>query len=219
MGPSRHQSRVLLLCVLAFAGFVIWWWQVGQDMLVPRNFGVVEPGRIYRSGQIDAFLIERTLDQNDVDVIIDLAADPPGRRDPIVEAETAERLGIEKIDLWGLDGSGRGDIELYKRALDALIDRDQAGKIVLVHCSAGSQRTGGLFAYYRLLVQGWPRTDAWDEYMDYRWRKPQTMRLPDYVNGHMREVAEFLAASGRIDAVPDPLPVFGPAGYDPPQGP
>jgi protein tyrosine phosphatase (PTP) superfamily phosphohydrolase (DUF442 family) len=218
LNRKRHDF-VLLGCVLAFAGFVIWWWQAGQDALVPKNFGVVESGRIYRSGQIDAFVIEHTLDQYDIELIIDLAEDRPDQPDPAAEREVVARLGIEKIDVFGLDGSGLGDIARYVDALRALLAARDAESTVLVHCSAGSQRTGGLFAYYRLLMQGWDRAAVWDEYMRYRWRRPQTMRLPDYINAHMRHVAEALVADGRIDAVPDPLPVFGPPGYEPPGAP
>src|SRR5579871_5006004 len=79
--PAKRNPRrtltwiVLVLSLCVIAGTIIWWYAGLRNQFFPDNFGVVEPGRIYRSAQISARVIHKTLADNHIKVIIDLAND------------------------------------------------------------------------------------------------------------------------------------------------
>ncbi len=211
--PTRR--RALFALVLAIpVGAGAWWFGGGKWMFQPKRWGEIEPGLIYRSGQLHPFLIEDTLRDEKIEVVLDLAVDEPGRDDHDTENEVTKRLGIRKVDLFGLDGSGLGDPEIYVRAVHEMHTAKMSGTRMLVHCAAGTQRTGGATALYRMFLQGRSGEDAYAEYMAYRGR-PDSWKLMKYLNEHMALFATRLAAVGVIDEVPDPLPRFGPPGGGP----
>ena len=78
-----------------------------------------------------------------------------------------------------------------------------------MHCAAGSYRTGGVIASYRMLIEGKAPDEAWAEMERYSWNSDNPI-LPEYLNSHMGELTEKLLQLGVIESVPDPLPVFGP---------
>ena len=77
-----------------------------------------------------------------------------------------------------------------------------------MHCAAGSYRTGGVIASYRMLIEGKAPDEAWAEMEQYSWNSDIPI-LPEYLNSHMGELTEKLLQLGVIDSVPDPLPVLG----------
>jgi hypothetical protein len=81
---------------------------------------------------------------------------------------------------------------------------------VLVHCSAGAQRTGACVAFYRLLVRREATPEVYRELMSYAWDPVSNVALTDYVNSHMGELAGLLVEKHVIDRVPDNLPRLGP---------
>lgn len=206
----RALAAALLLCLVAGGGYA-WWRDGGKRLFQPRNWGVVEEGWLYRSGQIHARLIEDVLRDHRIDVVIDLSRDDP--RIPSVQAEeqAVRRLGVRKLDLSGLNGSGVGRVDAYSEALEEIVRARDAGEHVLVHCSAGSQRTGGAIALYRMLYDGWGGDRAYREYLSYRNRPPERDQLMRFLNDNMEGVVEHLVRSGALASRPDVLPVFGPA--------
>src|SRR5215469_2630596 len=126
------------------------------------NFGVVEPGRIYRSGQISRHVIRRTLADNHIGVIIDLSSRWEATPDAKAERVVAHDLGIERINLTLL-GNGTGDPNIYPKVIEDIIRGNREGKAVLVHCQSGAQRTGGVVATYRILVEGQAPEQAFTE--------------------------------------------------------
>ena len=206
--PTRRRALVALVLAIPI-GTAAWWFGGGKWMFEPKRWGEIEPGLVYRSGQIHPFLIEDTLRDEGIKVVVDLAADEPGRDDHDTENEVTKRLGIRKVDLFGLDGSGRGDPGIYVRAVQEMHAAKQSGTRLLVHCAAGTQRTGGAAALYRMFLQGWSGQAAYDEYMDYRGRT-DSWKLWKFLNEHMDEIAKGLVEKGVLTRVPDPLPHFGP---------
>ena len=192
---------------------MLWWTEGdGRRRFIPRNFGVVEEGAIYRSGQLHRALIERTLEKHAIDVVIDLDSDQPGDEHEAAEREVVERLGIRHAQFRGLSGSGRGDPQDYVDAIAVLLEARAEGKRVLVHCAAGAQRTGALVAIYRMLYEGWDGARAYDEYLDYRARPPSDPRLSLWMNENLATIASGLESRGLLDRRPEPLPRFAPAG-------
>jgi hypothetical protein len=207
----RRSGLALLLLLCVGAGTTIWWREGGRRLFFPRQWGVVEPGFLYRSGQIHRRLIEDVLREHRIDLVIDLARDRWSDVDAAAEREVIERLAIRRLAFEDLDGSGRGDPASYVEALAAIAEARRQGQRVLVHCSAGSERAGGAVMLYRTLFQGWSGADAFAEYLRYRNRPPLQSKVAHFLDAQMPEIAAALLARGALDALPDPLPVLAPA--------
>jgi hypothetical protein len=117
-GTARHRGRliaalIIVLCIVA--GLVTWWYAGLRNQFFPDNFGVVEPGKIYRSAQISRRVLPRTLLDNNIKVIIDLSQeDSPDAR---AERKIAAELGVQRIVISGLNGKGVGRAEAYPEAI------------------------------------------------------------------------------------------------------
>lgn len=200
---TRRRTILIVVLLIAAVGGGIWLWEeVLEDRLVPKRLGTVEQGRIYRSGQLHPALVERTLRDLGIEVIVDL--DPDDTPAAAAELVAADKLGIE-INLFPLIGDGTGDIEQYALAIQRIASAQQAQQPVLVHCAAGTYRTGGVVAMYRVLVEGWTPERAKAEMFEYDLKRKDT-RIMVYLNEHMRTLAQRLVELGVIDAVPEPLP-------------
>ena len=175
--------------------------------LFPKRWGVVEEAAIFRSGQLSPTQIQRQVQKHDIDVIVSLMSPLPG--DPAYEAEknAAEEHGIKRHE-YPLLGNGTGDIKQYAAAIAKIHESVQAEKIVLVHCAAGTQRTGGVVASYRILVQGKSVDQAVEEMKQYGFRQNKNPDLLPYMNEHMPELTALLIERHVIDNSPDPLPVL-----------
>jgi tyrosine-protein phosphatase SIW14 len=127
---------------------------------VPRRFGVVAEGTIYRSGRLSPGAISRLHDDKGIRTIIDFGAWEPGSIEEQREQRTAEALGIKR-HVFRLEGDSRGDPNAYVKALKLM--RDPAAQPVLVHCSAGSERTGCVVMLYRHFDENATAEAAYDE--------------------------------------------------------
>lgn len=207
--PSRLRFRgVTVLALIGLVAAAVALWQtVIKDRLIAKRWGVVEEGKIYRSGQLSRHLIEPMLREHGIQVVVDLTGDDPENRDQPAERAAIEKLGIElrRCPLWG---DGTGDLRQYAAAITAVVEARRANKPVLVHCYAGSQRTGGVIAMYRVLVEGASPEDAVAELRQYKWDPDRDQILLDYLNQHVAELAALLVENGVLERVPDPLPAF-----------
>jgi protein tyrosine/serine phosphatase len=79
---------------------------------------------------------------------------------------------------------------------------------VLVHCHAGAQRTGGIVAAYRLLVENRSPEFVIRELEAYGWNRRRDQILLDFINENLRKAAEELVATGSLTRVPEELPVL-----------
>jgi len=205
-------SRTMVIC-LAFAGLcaagAVVWDRGLKERFFPRDWGVVEPGQIYRSGQISRHIIEQTLRDNQIGLIVFLSGDKANRPDVEAEREAASRLGITRINC-PLAGDGTGDIAEYANAIQAIAKGLAYSKPVLVHCATGAQRTGGVVAFWRVLVQGRSPQAAYRELLEYHHDPTANERLVPYLNGNMARLAQMLVDRHVIDHVPDPVPVISP---------
>src|SRR6185295_17352182 len=73
------------------------------------------------------------------------------------EQHTAESLGITRFR-FELSGDSTGNPNNYLQALRLMTDPSR--QPVLVHCGAGTERTGCAVILYRHIVQGVPLADA-----------------------------------------------------------
>jgi len=184
-------------------------WYPLHQRFVPKQFGVVEPGRIYRSGQISPSIIRETLARYDIRTVVSLQDYDANDDKHRAEREATDALGIRELH-FPLRGDGSGELRSYASALAEMARADRDGAAVLVHCAAGTERTGAAVAFYRLLVQGRPASEVYQELRRGGWEPGDNPQLLVYMNEHMDELARQLAEAGVIDRIPDPLPVIGP---------
>jgi hypothetical protein len=209
---ARKSARIVGLSFLGLAivGAVIALWTlVLRDRFVPKRFGVVVPGKVFRSGQISRFLIADVVDRNHIGTIIDLNGLDPNDADQRAELDVSQSKGVRHLR-FPLRGDATGEIDRYAGAVQAIVESEQQGRPVLVHCAAGSQRTGACVSFYRLLVRHDPPESVYRELVSYRWDPRSNGILLDYVNGHMGELARLLVERHTIERVPNPLPVLHP---------
>ncbi|GAG13072.1 unnamed protein product, partial [marine sediment metagenome] len=93
---------------------------------------------------------------------------------------------------------------------EALARAEREDTPALVHCAAGSRRTGGVVAAYQVLVQGLPTASAYAELDRFGSRPVPQSPLLGYLNENMAELASLLVERGVIEQVPSPLPSFQP---------
>ncbi len=201
----RRRRRLLLALALLAAGGIVLWDAVKYD-LIPKRWGVVEPGGVYRSGRLSTTLVEPMLSKHGIDVVVNLTAEDPADPEEIAEKAAIRKLGIRSVR-FPLAGDGTGDINRYAGAIAAIVEARRNDEAVLVHCHAGAQRTGGVVACYQLLVAGKPVEIVYEELQDYDW-KPRNYELVDYVNANMGELARLLKEMDVIERIPSPLPLL-----------
>ncbi len=143
----RRRSRLGLLIVsmLLLAGATARF----ERFLFRNNNGVVEAGRLYRSGQPGRELAQ-TVTEHKIASILNLRGGSWKDWWYTNEATASQRLGVAFYD--------------FPMAADKAPTRDQILQLIdlfdrcdyplLVHCKSGSDRTGLAVALYRLMVRG-----------------------------------------------------------------
>ena len=107
-----------------------------------------------------------------------------------------------------MGGDGVGTVETYARAVEQLAIAERDHRPTLIHCAAGTQRTGGTVACYRLLVRGDDPADVYAEALRYDWEPHKDTEWPEWLNANMAAIAARLVELGVIGEVPEELPSF-----------
>jgi hypothetical protein len=144
--PRFIRNAVLIAGVI---GLGTWYGVEGvYPNLVPKNFGVVEDGVLYRAGRLTPAATRNVVEAHGIRTIIDFGGwDKHPKGDARAQA-TAEALGVDRIVL-PLYGDATGDPNRYVVALEIMNDPDR--QPVLVHCAAGSERTGCAIGLFRMI--------------------------------------------------------------------
>jgi protein-tyrosine phosphatase len=172
------------------------------------NWGVVVPGKLFRSAKLPRPLLHDKLVENKIGMIVLLTHDTKDENSR-EERDEAKALGVEIRDFY-LNGVGLGKPSEYTGALVAIWEANQQGRPVLIHCASGAHRTGGVVAVYRVLVERASPLDARRELEKYGWKSSQNSKLIPFLNQNMRQWAQALVDRGIIPEVPEPLPQFAP---------
>lgn len=131
---------VLIGALLAYDGYTIFY---------NANFRTIVSGEAYRSGQMDAAQLSRVIQEYGINSIINLrGTDAPALYQG--EMETAKRLGVQHYDF---SLSAINEITMSQMD-DVIRTLREAPKPVLIHCQAGSDRTGLVSALYCLTLKG-----------------------------------------------------------------
>lgn len=200
--------------VLAATGLGLGYDAYIKDNVFPRNFGVVEPGEIYRSGRLTPAATEAVVKAHGIRTIVDLGAYD---KDPVAERiaqRTAKALGVTR-HVFRLQGDGTGDPTMYVAALRLMAD--PANRPILVHCSAGSERTSACVMMYRAAFQDRPFDDTFAEALAHKHDPDDNPEMRGYLTQYgpriiaaVKPAAAAPAAAAEAPAVPA-LPVSPPA--------
>lgn len=198
---SRRRKLLLrvVLPVVVLAGVFAVTWDTGycsiRDRFLPRRFIEVVPHLLFRSGWIDARLVEDVLRDHEIGLVVDLTdetCDSPERQ---AEQRAVERLGIA-YRCCPLKGDGTGDVQQYAHAVAAIAHAQALGRPVLVHCAAGDKRSGGVVAAYLLLVRGAPVATALAEIGRFTRHGVPSETVTRYLDDHLAEIAAHLRDEG-----------------------
>mgnify|MGYP001559900128 CR=1 FL=1 len=155
-----------------------------KPSLWPTRFGVVREGHIYRSGRMSPSALAHVYERYKIKTIIDLGGYHAGSKEDQREQQTADALGIKRHS-FRLEGDGTGDVNIYADALRIMTDPKQ--QPVLVHCSAGSERTGCLVMLYRQIYENVGLEKALTEAQEFDHEPTK--------NPHVRAIAERWAGA------------------------
>ena len=114
-----------------------------------HNFGEVQPGRIYRSGQMPASALARTIRDHEIKTVLNLRG---SNKDGWYSAERKATLdaGATQIDI-----AMSSCIWMSRAQLRTVIETlDTAEYPMLIHCQWGAERTGLVSAFAELLRPG-----------------------------------------------------------------
>lgn len=125
---------------------------------------VVEPGVLYRSGQLEPDELEDEILRRGIKTVVNLGSQTDWDRD------VCGRLGVKLVDIpvgdvWCVAGEASPGQDAKPSAPYDLQEfwqlvEDPDSQPVLMHCWGGVHRTGVLTAMYRIRYQGWTAGDA-----------------------------------------------------------
>lgn len=191
----RFFRNAVIIAVLTGVGS----WIVVESVLpnvFPKRFGVVVEGELYRSGRLTPAATRKVVQENGIRTIVDFGGfdkDPVGNDRA---QRTADALGVRRIIL-PLEGDSTGDPNRYLEALRIIEDPDSGP--VLMHCAAGSERTGCAVALYRMIEQDWPLDRAIDEATRYDHDPADNPQVRRMIETWRPEIERALRDGGAID--------------------
>lgn len=144
----------LLPMVIALAG-AVWLGIAVFHELHWKQFAVVVPEKVYRSGLLKSHQLESAMESLKLKTVICLDSKEADR-----ERKLCEKHGVRLLS-FDMHSSGEGRPEDYVQVVRTL--NDPASQPVLVHCRAGVARTGASVALYRMAVQNWTFDQAISE--------------------------------------------------------
>jgi protein tyrosine/serine phosphatase len=199
--PRRTRSAARPLMVIGLGVLVVVLslvaWNNGvEEALFPKEFGVVAQGRVYRSGRLQERMLRKVLDQNQIRTVIDFGGWDPGTPEAAMEASVCAEKDIERHML-PMIGDGRGDPNNYVQALRIMSDPEK--QPVLVHCAAGSQRTGAAVLLYRRFIEGRTFDEVFDETLSHGHDPSDNPQLLLYLAEWADDIAESYESGEPIE--------------------
>ncbi len=186
--PSRWR-RGRLVRLSAFAVLLLACAVGLRRPLFQGNFGVVDPGRVYRSAQPQSGL-EATIRALGLKAVVNLRGGSESDAFYAEEAQTAGRLGVAFYDL-PMSATRR---PTRRELLTILALFDRSPYPLLIHCKWGSDRTGLVAALYRMDVLGEAPETAWDAFTVSHGHVP--LFGPERLHEPFREYAGWLRERG-----------------------
>jgi len=195
LSQSSSQRKIFaaagLVAVVAAGATLLWLEQRG----IPKRFGVVEEGRLYRCGDIVPSELEHVTRTYGLRTVLSLLN--PDVPESIAERDAAQRLGLRWINV-PLPGDGASTPEQRTQIKAVLLDPRAAP--ILVHCAAGANRTGLAVGIYRLHQNGWTVERVLEEMRDYAFEDlPKHQNLRDALAAERRAVRAAAPPATQLD--------------------
>lgn len=124
----------------------------------PKRFAEVVPQRLYRCGSISPDQLTELAHRYGIRTVLSLL-------NPDVPESVAERAAADALHITWLNIPlrGNGASSPAEREQIAAIVNDEALAPLLVHCAAGTNRTGLAVGLYRIRKQGWSAEQVLEE--------------------------------------------------------
>jgi protein tyrosine phosphatase (PTP) superfamily phosphohydrolase (DUF442 family) len=180
----RIAALIVLLAVTPPGAYV------AVNSLYFHNLGTVEPGRVYRSGQMPADGLARTVRQRRIRTVLNLRG--ANARQEWYRRERAAALGagatLVDVSMSSCEWMSRAQLRAVVRVLDT------AEYPLLLHCEQGAERTGWVSAVAMLLRPGSTTDDA-EAQFSYRYLFTG-LRDGKMMREHLRQYERWLAGHG-----------------------
>lgn len=123
------------------------------------NFRAVVEGQAYRSGQMGADQLARTIERYGIKSILNLRGENPTTSWYQAEIEMSKKLNVVHYDR----SLSSGEDMTLEQMDDLVVLLRQAPKPALIHCLGGADRSGLVSALYRLAINDQEPKEADDE--------------------------------------------------------
>lgn len=169
MNPNRLTILGVVAIALVLVGLPAGYVHYREANL--RNFRVVSPGVLYRSGQLSILGLQRIVHDHGIRTVVSLRdSDSPDLPPPdLKEEEYCLEKDINYVRItpksWWPEYDGPAPAEQGVKTFLKVMD-DPANFPVLIHCFAGVHRTGAMVAIYRMEFDGWNNAEALAELRD-----------------------------------------------------
>jgi tyrosine-protein phosphatase SIW14 len=165
-GVIRWSVAAALVVVIVVAPIVFFRYVYDTQ----KRLRIVDPGRVYRSGQMTVDGFADAVERLHLRTIINVQDEFPDpdihlsfwSKRTIKESELCRQLGVRYVHLMPTLLPRHLISEHRPPAIDQFLSvlDDPANYPVLIHCHAGLHRTGILTAIYRMEYQGWTQDQA-----------------------------------------------------------
>lgn len=158
-----------LLAILLVIGGIPWAYARWQKS-AHRNFRIVEPGLLYRSGRFSTDDLNRVVQMYGIRTVINFRAEESGEQPDQDEEEFCCEHFLDYYRVvylnWEDRDGGPPPADQSVSEFLALMDRRHDLGPILIHCFAGRHRTGAFTAIYRMQYNGWSNDEAIREMID-----------------------------------------------------
>jgi protein tyrosine/serine phosphatase len=205
-----RRAAVIVGAVIAAAVVARFTYKDLRPNILPKRFGVVDVGKVYRSGQLTPEAFREVCREYDIRTVIDLGSkihdDPQGE---IRNQRAADAVGVTRY-VFRLYGDATGNPNAYIQALR--LASDPAKQPVLVHCGAGTERTGLFCILYKNLHLGTPIEEGFAEAVSYGHNPRRTPQMRQVMDNDRDQILDHVKRGGQIEAIDIPMlpePVAG----------
>jgi tyrosine-protein phosphatase SIW14 len=180
---------------------------VSRRDIWPKNFGAVEEGKVYRSGQLTPAAFRKVVEGERIRTVIDLGSYEPEERGDRRNQQMADAEGITRY-LFDLEGDATGNPNAYVQVLRLMLD--PANQPVLVHCGAGSERTSCTMILYDHIVHGKSLEEGLKAAENFKHNPRRNPHLRQVVEQYGEAIARAVREGGSVEGaeeLPEPKPV------------
>jgi protein tyrosine/serine phosphatase len=199
IAQGKTLARVAIPIAIIAVAALFWTTDARRDVL-PKRLHEVVPDQIYRSGELTPAATRHIVQAHHIKTIVDLGAHEPGTPEDRLAQAVADELGVERI-VFDLEGDATGDPNHYVSTLRLMTDPEH--QPVLVHCGAGTERTGCAVILYRNIIEDVPIDVAYDEAVAAGHSPRRNPRLKAVLDRWAEPIADAFKNGRDVRVVPD----------------